>query len=213
MTCQILPADFPGHQNYCPYTTGTQDGTWHGPDLAKARRLVRDSRTANVPVTVWTFGGAGDKARAPISSSCSKTSDTGQTSAQYPQTGSTAGRRRPQPDPDGHQRMGCRLPQRIGFLPPQLSCRSFYRAPTNTPNYAEFCDPHADKLAGQAQAAQLTDPAAARTSVGPGRPHRHRPGTMGPDPQPASTTFVSARVGNYQASPEYGPLLDQIWVR
>jgi ABC-type transport system substrate-binding protein len=25
--------------------------------------------------------------------------------------------------------------------------------------------------------------------------------------------FVSARVGNYQASPGYGPLLDQMWVR
>jgi hypothetical protein len=25
--------------------------------------------------------------------------------------------------------------------------------------------------------------------------------------------FVSARAGNYQESPVYGPLLDQIWVR
>jgi len=25
--------------------------------------------------------------------------------------------------------------------------------------------------------------------------------------------FVSARVGTYQESPVYGPLLDQIWVR
>jgi hypothetical protein len=30
-TCQILPADFPGHQAYCPYTTGAADGAWHGP--------------------------------------------------------------------------------------------------------------------------------------------------------------------------------------
>ena len=29
----------------------------------------------------------------------------------------------------------------------------------------------------------------------------------------SSTMFVSARVGNYQESPVYGPLLDQIWVR
>jgi hypothetical protein len=25
--------------------------------------------------------------------------------------------------------------------------------------------------------------------------------------------FVSSRAGNYQASPMYGPLLDQMWVR
>jgi peptide/nickel transport system substrate-binding protein len=30
-TCQMLPADFPGHQAYCPYTTGAADGAWHGP--------------------------------------------------------------------------------------------------------------------------------------------------------------------------------------
>jgi len=29
----------------------------------------------------------------------------------------------------------------------------------------------------------------------------------------AGTVFVSARVNNYQASPFYGSLLDQIWVR
>ena len=29
----------------------------------------------------------------------------------------------------------------------------------------------------------------------------------------SSTMFVSARVGNYQESPVYGTLLDQIWVR
>ena len=44
-TCQMLPADFPGHQGYCPYTTGAGDGAWHGPDMAKALRLVRESGT------------------------------------------------------------------------------------------------------------------------------------------------------------------------
>jgi ABC-type transport system substrate-binding protein len=29
----------------------------------------------------------------------------------------------------------------------------------------------------------------------------------------SSTVFVSARVWNYQESPGYGPLLDQIWIR
>ena len=53
VTCQLLPADFPGHRSYCPYTTGTKDGIWHGPDMAKARRLAKDSHTTNVPVTVW----------------------------------------------------------------------------------------------------------------------------------------------------------------
>jgi peptide/nickel transport system substrate-binding protein len=55
VTCQILPTGFPGHQNYCPYTTGIKDGIWHGPDMAKARQLAKESRTTNVPVTVWSM--------------------------------------------------------------------------------------------------------------------------------------------------------------
>ena len=44
VTCQMLPPDFPGHQAYCPYTTGAGDGAWHGPDMEKARRLVQGIR-------------------------------------------------------------------------------------------------------------------------------------------------------------------------
>jgi ABC-type transport system substrate-binding protein len=54
-TCQMLPADFPGHYSYCPYTTGAQDGAWHGPDMQAALHLARESHTTNVPVTVWSF--------------------------------------------------------------------------------------------------------------------------------------------------------------
>lgn len=51
-TCQFLPPNFPGYQPYCPYTTPSADGTYHGPDLATARRLVAASGTAGTPVTV-----------------------------------------------------------------------------------------------------------------------------------------------------------------
>jgi hypothetical protein len=56
-TCQVLPAGFPGHQRYCPYTAGAKDGAWNGPDLAKAVRLARESGTTHVPVTVWNEQG------------------------------------------------------------------------------------------------------------------------------------------------------------
>jgi peptide/nickel transport system substrate-binding protein len=56
-TCQLLPADFPGYQPYCPYTTAPHDGAWHAPDLATGRRLARESGTTDVPVTVWNDAG------------------------------------------------------------------------------------------------------------------------------------------------------------
>jgi len=106
------------------------------------------------------------------------------------------------------------LPTASDFFLPVLTCRSFDQNPASTANVAGFCDPQADKLASQAQAAQQTDPAAARklwakldrlvTDQAPWVPILNA----------SFTVFVSARVGNYQESPSYGgPLLDQIWIR
>jgi YVTN family beta-propeller protein len=216
VTCQILPADFPGHRSYCPYTTGTKDGIWHSPDMAKARRLARDSHTTNVPVTVWILR---DFASPALDSYFVRVlKDLGYRAQQR----SVPGIRFFPAVSDFHSKVqagfnawGADYPTAPEFFLPVLSCRSFYQNPnsSNTSNYAGFCDPHADQLASQAQAAQLTDPAAARrlwaqvdrvvTDQAPWVPILSR----------ASTAFVSARTGNYLESPIYGPLLDQMWVR
>ena len=53
-TCQILPPAVGGYHRYCPYTLHpAADGSWHAPDLARARRLVMASGTAGMQVTVW----------------------------------------------------------------------------------------------------------------------------------------------------------------
>ena len=44
VTCQLLPADFPGHQPYCPYTTRPKDGALARPGPGQgppARQRVR----------------------------------------------------------------------------------------------------------------------------------------------------------------------------
>ena len=56
--------------------------------------------------------------------------------------------------------MGADFPAPSTFFLPLLSCRSSHESPTS--NWAEFCDPRVDKLASEAEAAQPTDPAAAR---------------------------------------------------
>jgi peptide/nickel transport system substrate-binding protein len=213
-TCQILPAGFPSYQRYCPYTAGAKDGAWHGPDLAKAVRLAHQSGTTQVPVTVWTFkqlanagvnsylagllkalGYRADLRVVPFSQFFA----TARNSSRQIQLGLTG--------------WGADIPAPSDFFFPVLTCRSFYHDPGSYANYGRFCDPHADQLASQAQAAQQADPAAARrlwaqvdrvvTGQAPWVPIFNR----------SATVFVSARVGNYQESPVYGPLLDQIWVR
>ena len=212
-TCQILPAGFPSYQRYCPYTAGAKDGAWHGPDLAKAVRLAHQSGTTHVPVTVWTEQGnpvgaylvhllrqLGYQATlrvVPVDHLFRKASN----SRHKIQLGLTGWA------PD--------IPSSAEFFLPVLTCRSFYQDPTSTANLAEFCDPHADQLAREAQATQQTDPAAARrlwaqadrvvTDQAPWVPIFNR--SLG-------IWFVSARVRNCQESPYYtGPLLDQMWVR
>ena len=201
VTCQILPADFPGHHSYCPYTTGSNDGTWHGPDMAKARRLARDSHTTNVPVTMWTFQGFGNGALNSYLVQLLR--DLGYRA--YQRTVSayrffTAVASAHSKIQAGLQSWGAGFPSASEFFLPVLSCRSFYQDPTNTQNYAEFCDPHADRLASQAQAAQLTDPATARRLWA-------QVDRLVTDQAPwvsilshAPATFVSARIGNYQQS-------------
>jgi YVTN family beta-propeller protein len=211
VTCQILPAGFPDHQNYCPYTTGIKDGIWHGPDVAKARQLAKESRTTNVPVTVWSMWdkplgtylvqllrqlGYRANLRTVSSGRFFRLAGNFHSKIQM-----------------GGEIWGSDVPSASDFFVPVLTCRSFYQDPASTYNVAEFCDPHVDKLASEAQAAQLTDPAAARklwaqvdrivTDQSPWVPVLNG----------KSTTLISSRVGNYQESPEYGPLLDQMWVR
>jgi peptide/nickel transport system substrate-binding protein len=50
-SCQILPAGFPGHEDYCPYTKNP-GAKWSAPDLAKAKQLVKASGTAGQKVAI-----------------------------------------------------------------------------------------------------------------------------------------------------------------
>ena len=209
----MLPPGFPGHQRYCPYTTGAGDGAWHGPDMEQARRLVRESGTTNMPVTVW-----------------SPDDRPGKTAGSYlvgllDDLGYRARLHAVSPDQfladNYNPRLniqvnipwgwGADYPAPSTFFGPLLSCRSADQP--GTQNLARFCDPHVDALASQAQAAQATDPAAARrlwaqadrivTDQAPYVPVFNR----------SLAGFVSSRVGNYQISPVYGLLPGQMWVR
>ena len=161
-TCQMLPPDFPGHQGYCPYTTGARDGGWHGPDMEKARRLVRESGTTNMPVTVWSPNDPPEKAAGSYlvgllddlgyrASLHSVSTDEFVTGLSNPRTKIQVGIL---------WGFGADFLGPSTFFGPVLSCQSADEPGTN--NWAGFCDPHVNTLASQARAAQLTDPATAR---------------------------------------------------
>jgi peptide/nickel transport system substrate-binding protein len=49
--CQVLPPDFPGHVDYCPFTKNP-GAKWSATDLDKAKQLVEESGTKGQKVTV-----------------------------------------------------------------------------------------------------------------------------------------------------------------
>jgi peptide/nickel transport system substrate-binding protein len=148
-----------------------KDGSWHGPDMQKARRLAKESGTTGTPVTVWTIKGFADRAvslylvrllkdlgyRAKLHTvSIERFFNTIHDSRNKVQV--------------GLQAWGADFPAASTFYSDILSCRSFYRDPTETDNSSEFCDPHVDKLAGEA----TNGPRRCPEVVGAGGPHHHR---------------------------------------
>jgi ABC-type transport system substrate-binding protein len=106
------------------------------------------------------------------------------------------------------------IPTVSNYFVPDLSCRSLQHPnPNGALNLSRYCNPHADKLASKAQALQVTDPVAARRVWTQLYRLISNQAPVVPVFSLSPTVFVSARVGNYQEQPMYGPLLDQIWVR
>jgi YVTN family beta-propeller protein len=214
-TCQILPPDFPGWQPYCPYTLNPgPDGTWHGPDLATARRLIAASHTAGSSIRLWNLnlpvtrhiGGylVGLLRQLGYRVTVHELSE--------PQYFSQVSNSRQQVQ-IGYLLLGADYPAAANFFTDWLTCASFTPDSNGNTNLAEYCNPAADSLINHAQAAQATDPGAAGrlwaeadrtiTNDAPWIP-------LGNDKEAALT---SARVGNYQDNPILGPLLDQMWTR
>jgi peptide/nickel transport system substrate-binding protein len=100
-----------------------------------------------------------------------------------------------------------------GFLPPLLTCKSFVPRSRDNRNLAEFCNRHIDAEIARARALEVADPGAASRIW---RRVDHDVVRLAPwvfMQNELQTTLVSRRVGNYQYNPQWGPLLDQLWVR
>jgi peptide/nickel transport system substrate-binding protein len=209
-TCQILPPGFAGYTPFCPYTlqpSGT--GTWNGPDLGRARRLIARSGTKGMRVTVWA-----DEEKRPIARYfVSLLGRLGYRSSlrvylsyrSYRETVADS-RTRAQIGIEG---WSADFTTPAGFVAP-FRCASFFERSRSNQNLAEFCDRRIEARIDAALAARGPDANAIWRDVyrrlavaAPGVPLvNHR-----------TVALVSRRVGNYQYHPLWGTLLDQIWVR
>ncbi len=215
-SCQVLPPNVNGYRRYCPYTTEqSPDGSYVGPDLAKARQLVTESGTRGQRVTVAGIVGifephGGDYLVSVLRSlgyrarfENFKDADT------YYQT---AG--------DSRQRIQAGIggwahdyPTAGDFLPTLLTCKSFIPRSRANNNLAEFCNRQIDAEINRARSLEVADPGAASRLW---RQVDHDVVEQAPWlflQNGLEATLVSRRVGNYQYNPQWGVLLDQLWVR
>jgi len=215
-TCQLLPPNFPGYRPYCPYTLNPgPGGTWTAPDLARAQRLIAASHTVGTRVTVWaiTIG--------PVSVALAKLFASEMNGLGYPTTLRTIA------TPTKYFSFVANSNNRVqaafaawgadyaaasNFMD-LMRCSSFLPGSGRNESIAQLCDPALDRQIEQALSLQSTDPAAANDlwAAIDRRVSLDAPWVFVLNQ--AGLDFVSARVGNYQHNPQWGVLVDQLWVK
>jgi ABC-type transport system substrate-binding protein len=205
-TCQTLPPNFPGYEPYCPYTMDPgPEGQWTAPDLEEAQRIIRRSGTRGMRV-VFEMPRANHRTGARTAGYVIELLD------ELGYRGSARFISLEEFYDQGdefqmaHFGWSADYPAASNFL-------SLYRCDATVGHPPGFCDPRIDALIDHAIRVQADDPAAS----GPLWAEIDREIV---DQAPVvwsvnlhAIEFVSERVGNYQRHLQWGPLLNQIWVR
>jgi peptide/nickel transport system substrate-binding protein len=214
-TCQILPPNFPAYAPDCPYTAGTSQTKWTGPDIAKAKQLVQQSGTAGMKVVV---DGTNDQVgKALVEQMVSDLNAIGYkasaqllaASIQYPfvQNSSNAGKWNV-----GWSAWYQDYPAPSDFLNVLLGCGSIHKNSDASPNIAEFCNQAIQAKMNQAESMASTNLSGANqlwTQVD------HEVTAQAPWVDmynPKQIDFLSKNVHGYSWSPQWYILIDTLWL-
>jgi peptide/nickel transport system substrate-binding protein len=226
--CQILPPSTPGYAPYCPFTTPGADpaGTWAGPDLARALRLVERSGTAGAKVTI-----AMTPCLEPTADVVAATlRDLGyrvdlETDGPLRDPSSDCWFGPLSPDQDvSFSGWVSDYPSPAQFLVPLLSCTvdgTPYSGTTVTGagvggysfNASFFCDRDLDRRMQRALGVQLTDPHAAARAFEAVEHDLVDQAPLIPIGNGIDIWLVSKRVSNVEINPQLYLLVSQVWVR
>jgi peptide/nickel transport system substrate-binding protein len=211
--CTILPPGFPGHVNFCDYTAGG-GSTWTGPDLAKAKALVKQSGTAGQAVAVVTQNDTVNESVGQYVQSLltqlgyKATLKPLSSNIQFTYIQNTK----------NHVQISLSqwyqdYPAASDFLKVLLSCENFHPGSDNSINISGFCNKGIDAQENKAEATELTNAAAANKMWGNIDKEIMAQAPLAPLFTPKLIDFVSKRIGNYEFSRQYYMLVDQLWVK
>jgi len=211
--CQVLPPNFPGHVDYCPFTKNP-GAKWSKPDLVKAKQLVKDSGTAGQEVTVITQDTAIDKSvgvyLASVLSDLGYKATAKAISANIQFTYIQNTNNKVQISVSQWYQD---YPEASDFLNVLFGCGSFHEGSDSSINISGFCDKDIDAKMQQAMAAAITDKKKANEIWA-------EVDKAVTDKVPAvflftpkHVDFVSKRVGNFIFNPQYYWMINQSWVQ
>ena len=210
-TCQVLPPGLPGYQPYCPYTLNLRpDGAYTAPRLALARRLVAASHTKGMQVRVLT-----DPGFAPARYIVSVLNALGYRASLQTASGdrfnalSNNSRYQVQISRGG---WAADYPAASEFINLFLSCGAFRPTSDASSNSAQFCDQRVDHGIRRALRLQATNPQAANRVWASVDHLIVDQAPWLPTVNLNAVDFLSMRTGGYQFHPQWGILLDQLWI-
>ncbi len=213
-TCQILPPNFPGYKPYGPYTAGGGTTKWTGPDLTKAKALVKASGTAGAKVVVNTDipdKALGEQMVSDLNKIGYKASlQVLAGSIQYPFVQNSNNSKKWNIAWSAWYQD---YPAPSDFLNVLLGCGSIHPGSDASPNIAAFCDPAIQKLMTKAENLGVTNPAAAN-NIWAQVDHQMTDQAPWVDLyNPKQIDFLSKRVHGYQWTPQWYILIDQQWIK
>jgi len=213
-SCQVLPPNFPGYEPYCPYTTDPGDGTWHGPDIEKAKQLVEESGTKGAKVAV--VGTTDEVGKALTEQVVADLNSIGYDATakllaggvQYPYIQNSDNKVQV-----GYSQWYQDYPAASDFLNILLGCGSFHPGSDASPNISGFCDKAIQAKMDQALELGVTDTDAANKLWAEVDHDVTDQAAWIEMFNPKLIDFVSKRVTGYQFSPQWYFLIGQASVQ
>jgi peptide/nickel transport system substrate-binding protein len=214
-TCQVLPPNFPSYAPYCPYTAGSGQTKWTGPDLAKAKQLVQQSHTAGMKVVVDSTNDQVGKAFAEqmvsdlnaIGYKASTQLLAAGIQYTFVQNSSNSGKWNV-----GYSAWYQDYPAASDFLNVLLGCGTIHPNSDASPNIAAFCDQSVQSKINQAETEGATNPSGAAalwTQVD----HMDTNAAPWVDMfNPKQIDVLSHNVHGYSWSPQWYILIDRLWL-
>jgi peptide/nickel transport system substrate-binding protein len=212
--CQILPPNFPSYKAYCPYTTGKQT-VWSGPNVAKAKALVKASGTLGDKVVV---DGTNDQVGTALAEQMvsdlnsigyKATTQLLSTGAQYPFVQNSTNSSKWNV---GWSAWYQDYPAPADFLNVLLGCNTIHPNSDASPNIAAYCDKSTQAQINKAESEEASDPSAA-AALWTQIDHEDTNAAPWVDLyNPKQIDFLSKDVHGYEWNPQWYILIDRLWL-